>query len=48
MSIGEIIVIIVFALIWGWIVYEMHIAPEVDENDNIIDNDDEERQEKSL
>ena len=48
MSIGEIIVIVIFALIWGWIVYEMHIAPEVDENNNIIDNDDEERQEKSL
>tara|TARA_B100002019_G_C21252595_1_gene592019 strand:+ start:1417 stop:1563 length:147 start_codon:yes stop_codon:yes gene_type:complete len=48
MSIGEIIVIVIFALIWGWIVYEMHIAPEVDENGNIINKDDEERQEKSL
>lgn len=41
MTTGEIIVIVVFALIWGWIVYELKIAPEVD--DNIIDNDDEER-----
>ena len=48
MSIGEIIVIVVFILIWGWIVYEMHIAPEVDENGNIVNKDDEERQEKSL
>ena len=43
-----IIVLVIFALLWVWIVYEMHIAPEVDENDNIIDNDDEERQDKSL
>lgn len=48
MTAGEIVVIIMFALIWGWIIYEMHIAPEIDENGNIIDNDDEERQEKSL
>ena len=48
MTAGEIVVIIMFALIWGWIIYEMHIAPGIDENDNIIDNDDEERQEKSL
>ncbi len=48
MTTGEIIVLVVFALIWGWIFYEMHIAPEVDENDNIIDKDNEERKDKSL
>ena len=38
MSVGTIITLIVIALIWGWIFYEMRIAPEVDENDNIIDH----------
>ena len=26
-------------VIWLWIVYELHIAPEVDEHGNIIPND---------
>ena len=48
MTTGEIIVLVVFALIWGWIVYEMHIAPEVDENENIIEKDNEKGKKKSL
>ena len=38
MSVGTIMVIVIIAAIWGWIFYEMRIAPEVDENDNIIDH----------
>ena len=30
------VVIGTLAVIWLWIVYEMHIAPEVDEKGNII------------
>ena len=37
MTIGEIVVIVVFALIWGWIVYEMHIAPEINDDNIKID-----------
>ncbi len=37
MSVGEIITIVIVALIWGWIFYEMRIAPEVDEDGNPID-----------
>ena len=39
MSVGTIITLIVIALIWGWIFYEMRIAPEVDDEENIIDKD---------
>lgn len=39
MNIGVIITIGIIAVIWGWIFYEMRIAPEVDENDNIVDKD---------
>ena len=39
MNIGVIITIGIIAAIWGWIFYEMRIAPEVDENDNIVDKD---------
>ena len=48
MSVGAIITIVIIAAIWGWIFYEMRIAPEVDENGNIIDKDNEERKDKSL
>ena len=43
MSVGTIITLIVIALIWGWIFYEMRIAPEVDENDNIINTKNKEK-----
>ena len=33
------VVIGTLAVIWLWIVYEMHIAPEVDEHGNRIPND---------
>ena len=46
MSVGTIITLIVIALIWGWIFYEMRIAPEVDENDNIINTKDKEKKRK--
>ena len=36
MTIKGIIVLIIFALLWVWTVYEMHVAPEVDDNGNII------------
>ena len=39
MSVGTIMVIVIIIAVWGWIFYEMRIAPEVDENDNIIDKD---------
>ena len=32
MTIGTIIVLVIFALVWLWIVYEMYMAPEVDNN----------------
>tara|TARA_Y100000385_G_scaffold191297_1_gene197800 strand:+ start:359 stop:505 length:147 start_codon:yes stop_codon:yes gene_type:complete len=48
MSVGTIITLGIIAVIWGWIFYEMRIAPELDENDNIIDKDNEERKDKSL
>tara|TARA_R110002074_G_scaffold260138_1_gene432553 strand:- start:671 stop:799 length:129 start_codon:yes stop_codon:yes gene_type:complete len=38
MSVGTIIKIGIVA-IWGWIFYEMSIAPEVDDEGNIIDKD---------
>jgi len=31
-----IVVLGVFALSWGWIIYEMHIAPEVDDKGNVV------------
>ena len=34
-----IIVIGIFALVWGWIVYEMYNAPKIDNKGNIIDKD---------
>ena len=43
MSVGTIITLIVIALIWGWIFYEMRIAPEVDENGNIINTKNKEK-----
>ncbi len=39
MSVGVIITIGIIAAIWGWIFYEMRIAPEVDDEGNIIDRD---------
>ena len=39
MSVGAIITIVIIAEIWGWIFYEMRIAPEVDDKENIIDKD---------
>ncbi len=39
MSVGVIITIVIIAAIWGWIFYEMRIAPEVDNEGNIIDRD---------
>jgi len=39
MSVGTIITLGIIVAIWGWIFYEMRIAPEVDENDNIVDKD---------
>jgi len=39
MSVGAIITIVIIAAIWGWIFYEMRIAPEVDDEGNIIDRD---------
>ena len=39
MNTGVIITIVIIVAIWGWIFYEMRIAPDVDENDNIIDKD---------
>ena len=35
MTIGTAIVIVFFALLWGWLIYEMHIAPELDDDGNI-------------
>jgi hypothetical protein len=39
MSVGTIITIVIIAAIWGWIFYEMRIAPEMDDEGNIIDRD---------
>jgi len=39
MNIGVIITIVIFAAIWGWIFYEMSIAPELDDEGNIVDKD---------
>ena len=39
MNIGVIITIVIIAVIWGWIFYEMRIAPEVDDEGNIVDKD---------
>ena len=39
MSVGAIITIVIIAAIWGWVFYEMRIAPEVDDEENIIDKD---------
>ena len=36
MTTKGIIVLVIFALLWVWTVYEMHMAPEVDEKGNII------------
>ena len=35
MTIGTTLVIAFFALLWGWLIYEMHIAPELDDDGNI-------------
>ena len=35
MTIGTTLVIVFFALLWGWLIYEMHIAPELDDDGNI-------------
>ena len=35
------VVLGIFALVWGWIVYQIHIAPEVDDDGNVIDKKDE-------
>ena len=48
MDIGTIIVLVMFALVWLWIVYEMYMAPEVDDDGNIIYKDDEKGEDKSL
>ena len=34
-----IVVLAVFAIFWGWLIYEIHIAPEVDDNYNITKAD---------
>ena len=39
MSVGTIMVIVIIIAVWGWIFYEMRIAPEVDDEENIIDKD---------
>lgn len=39
MSVGTIMVIVIIAAVWGWIFYEMRIAPEMDDEGNIIDRD---------
>ena len=35
----SIVVLAVFAIFWGWLIYEIHIAPEVDDNYNITKED---------
>ena len=40
MDTGAIIVFIILGLFWVWIVYEMYMAPEVDNEGNIIYKDD--------
>ena len=47
-TIEAVIVIGIFAVIWGWIIYEMHIAPEVDEYGNVIDRNNEGEDKKEL
>tara|TARA_B100001093_G_scaffold491449_1_gene531502 strand:- start:407 stop:616 length:210 start_codon:yes stop_codon:yes gene_type:complete len=39
-TIEAVIVIGIFALVWGWIIYEMYHAPEMDNEGNIINKDD--------
>ena len=39
MSTGAIITLIIIAAIWGWIFYEIRIAPEVDNEGNVINKD---------
>ena len=34
-----IVVLAVLAIFWGWLIYEIHIAPEVDDNYNITKED---------
>jgi|TARA_B100000424_G_C22856860_1_gene456762 hypothetical protein len=34
-----IVVLAIFAIFWGWLIYEIHIAPEVDDNYNITKED---------
>lgn len=41
MSVGTIMVIVIIAAVWGWIFYEMRIAPEVDKYGNVIDKNNE-------
>ena len=33
------IVAIMFLAIWGWLIYEIYYAPEMDDEGNIIDRD---------
>ena len=38
-TLEAIVVLGVFAIFWGWLFYEFHIAPEVDDNYNITKED---------
>ena len=35
MTTGTIIVLVILGLLWVWIAYEIHIAPELDDDGNI-------------
>ena len=39
-TIEAVIVIGIFAVIWGWIAYEIHRAPTCDKDGNITSSDD--------
>ena len=41
MNVGTIITLGIIAAIWGWIIYEIRIAPEVDEYGNVINRNNE-------
>ena len=38
-TLEAIVVLGIFAIFWGWLFYEFHIAPEVDDNYNITKED---------
>ena len=38
-TLEAIVVLAIFAIFWGWLFYEFHIAPEVDDNYNIVEDD---------